>query len=180
MDAEAKSRLRADLLAARAALGSEAITAARTKVRSHVLSRFGSVRRIAAYRPLRTEPGSIELLDALVSRGAEVLIPIVCADWDLDWERWGSDGLAPLGLDAIASVDVVLVPALAVDRRGNRLGRGAGCYDRALRRVPAGVPLVALVYDAELVESLPTDSWDVPVSAAITPSGWRPTRCETP
>lgn len=179
MDAEAKARLRADLLAARAALSSDEITAARAEVRSHVLSRFGSVRRIAAYRPFRTEPSSIELLDAMVSRGAEVLIPIVRADWDLDWQRLGSEALGPLGLDAITGVDVVLVPALAVDRHGNRLGRGAGCYDRALRRVPAGVPLVALVYDAELVASLPSEKWDIPVSAAITPSGWHPLRCET-
>lgn len=179
MDAAAKARLRADLLAARAALRPEEIVSLRARVRSHVLSRFGSVRRIAAYRPLRTEPGSIELLDALASRGAEVLIPIVCADRDLDWQRWGSDGLAVLGPDAIAAVDVVLVPALAIDRRGNRLGRGAGCYDRALRRVPAGVPLVALIYDGEFIESLPTESWDIPVSAVITPSGWHPVRDET-
>ena len=78
-----------------------------------------------------------------------------------------------LGPDAVADADVVLVPALAVDHAGTRLGRGGGYYDRALARVPAGVPVVALLHDGELVDALPADPWDRPVTAAVLPAtGW--------
>jgi 5-formyltetrahydrofolate cyclo-ligase len=63
----------------------------------------------------------------------------------------------------------VVVPALAVDRRGVRLGRGGGSYDRALTRA-AGLT-VALLYDGETVEELPAEEHDVPVKAVVTPSG---------
>ncbi len=65
------------------------------------------------------------------------------------------------------------MPALAVDHRGVRLGRGGGYYDRALAAVPAGVPLVALLHDGELVERLPADPWDTTVTSAVEPAiGW--------
>jgi 5-formyltetrahydrofolate cyclo-ligase len=172
MHSEAKARLREALLAARGARAAGEIDAARAAVRGHVLARFGSSGRVAAYRPLRAEPGSVELLDALVAGGASVIVPLLLADRDLDWTPWPSGD--PLGVDTIARVGVVLVPALAADQRGARLGRGGGSYDRALARVPSGVPIVALLYDDELVETVPADAWDVPVTAAITPSGWHP------
>ena len=172
MHAEAKKALRAALLARRAALRTDEIEEARERVRAHVLSHFATVRRVAGYRPLRTEPGSVELLDALATAGAEVIVPLLRPDRDLDWTPW-PNGEA-LGLEAIAAVDLVLVPALAVDRRGLRLGRGGGSYDRALCRVRPGAAIVALVYDDELVDNLVADAWDVSVTGAITPSGWHP------
>jgi 5-formyltetrahydrofolate cyclo-ligase len=66
---------------------------------------------------------------------------------------------------------VLFVPALAVDRRGNRLGRGGGSYDRALSRVPRRALVVALLYDGELVDELPTEPHDRPVNAVVTPGG---------
>jgi 5-formyltetrahydrofolate cyclo-ligase len=165
-----KTELRAKLLAARAGLSADRIAEARLQVRAHVLDRYESARRIAAYRPLRTEPGSLELLDALAAR-AVVLVPLLRPDRDLDWTPWPTD--EPLGVDAIADVDLILAPALAVSRSGVRLGRGGGSYDRALARVPPGVPILALIYDDELVDDLPCDDWDVPVTGVITPSGWR-------
>jgi 5-formyltetrahydrofolate cyclo-ligase len=169
--APVKSELRARLLAARAALSPDDIAAARDAVRAHVLSRFEACRRVAAYRPLRTEPGSVELLDAFVTAGAAVIVPVLLDDRDLDWSPWPSGPAA--GVEAITRADLVLVPALAVSRRGIRLGRGGGSYDRALSRVPDGVPIVALLYDGEVLADVPADDWDVPVTGAITPSGWR-------
>ena len=78
-------------------------------------------------------------------------------------------GEPPRGVGAIARADAVLVPALAVDRAGNRLGRGGGSYDRALARVGPLIPLIALVYDGELVEHVPAEAHDVPVRAAVSP-----------
>jgi carbonic anhydrase len=104
---------------------------------------------------------------------------VLCPDGDLDWAVYdgstapGRFGLAEpvgprLGVDAIADCDLVLVPALLVDARGYRLGKGGGSYDRALARSSALT--VALVHDDELVHALPTEPHDVPVGAVATPS----------
>ncbi len=143
---------------------------ARAAVREHVLTRADTWSCVAAYVPLRTEPGSVELLAALTDAGVEVLVPITLADRDLDWARWQSG--KPLGRDAIARVDAVLVPALAVSRAGTRLGRGGGSYDRALLRCRAGTLVAALLFDGEVRDELPHEPWDQPVGAAVTPAGW--------
>jgi 5-formyltetrahydrofolate cyclo-ligase len=140
----------------------------------HLEPLIAQATRIASYVPMATEPG-------LTPRPGW-LLPVLLADRDLDWAVF--DGtLTPslltstrlqeptgprLGVDALASCDLVLVPALLVDRRGNRLGKGGGSYDRALARA-TGLT-VALLHDGELVEQLPTEPHDVPVRAAATPS----------
>lgn len=75
-----------------------------------------------------------------------------------------------LGVDAVATAELVICPAVAVDRRGVRLGRGGGSYDRALARVPDGVPIWAAVYDTEILDTLPADPHDRHVTAALTPT----------
>lgn len=173
-----KARLRAEVIAARKLLTDADIDAARASVREHVLARAerDGWRTIAAYAPLRTEPGSLELLDALVARGVDVLVPFLLPDRDLDWLRW--HGAAPvadpplLGLAAITAADAVLVPALAVSPAGQRLGRGGGSYDRALARVEPRRPVAALVFEDELLDDVPADPWDRPVTSVVRPSGW--------
>ncbi|HEY8300378.1 MAG TPA: 5-formyltetrahydrofolate cyclo-ligase [Jatrophihabitans sp.] len=169
-----KQDLREELLQERRALLPEAIEAARAAVCAAVLERAGAAgwTAVAAYLPLRTEPGSPELLDGLVRRGLRVLVPVTLPDHDLDWVQLPGD--VPLGRDAIAGVDALLVPALAVGADGTRLGRGGGSYDRALARVPAGVPIAALLYDGELLAHVPSQAWDLPVTATVRPSyGWQ-------
>jgi 5-formyltetrahydrofolate cyclo-ligase len=180
-----KTRWRARLLAARKRLDPAELAAAAAELRRHVVPALVAAGTIAAYVPVRSEPGSLDLLDALAAPGIRILLPVVVAD-GLDWCPYaGRSSLAagPLGLlepagprlgpAAVAEADAVLVPALAVDRTGTRLGRGGGYYDRALPLVPAGVPVVALLHDGELVDSLPADPWDRRVTAAVTPStGW--------
>jgi 5-formyltetrahydrofolate cyclo-ligase len=102
---------------------------------------------IAAYVPVGTEPGGADLPEALAAH-ARVLLPILLPDGDLDWVRYeGPSSLvaAPRGLreptgsrlgpDAITTASLILVPALAVDHNGARLGKGGGSYDRALARL---------------------------------------------
>ena len=169
-----KDDLRSELLAERKALTPDAIAAARTAIGTHILAQLEpSWRTVAAYVPLRTEPGSVELLDALTSAGLRVLVPVVLDDRDLDWTLWGGRD-SSLGVDAVAGADLVLVPALAVGADGTRLGRGGGSYDRALARVPAGRPIVAMLYDSEVRTEVPREPWDVPVTAYVTPAGWHP------
>ena len=76
----------------------------------------------------------------------------------------------PRGVAAVCSADLVLVPALAADHSGLRLGRGGGSYDRALARVGAQVPTVALLYDTELVPVLPAEPHDQRVRMVARPS----------
>lgn len=130
--------------------------------------------RVAAYASTGTEPSTRALLDALPG----VLLPVLLADGDLDWAAYDGS-LVPglrgtvepagprLGLDAIAGCDLVVVPALGVDRAGTRLGRGGGSYDRALVRARGRT--VAALHPGELHEHLPAEPHDRPVDAAVLP-----------
>ena len=139
---------------------------------------------VAAYASVGNEPATGLLLDRLLAAGKRVVLPVLQPDGDLDWAAFDGD-LAParlglleppgprLGAEAIGTADVVLVPGVAVDLRGNRLGRGGGSYDRALGRVPVGTPVVAVLDDGELVEEVPVDEHDRRVTAVVTPSALR-------
>ncbi len=133
---------------------------------------------VAAYASVGTEPGTAPLLDALLGGPRTVLLPLLLPDGDLDWAaydgglRAGPRGLRqppgpPLGPDAVGGCALVVVPALAVDRAGTRLGRGGGSYDRALAR--AGGLVVAALHRGELVDHLPADPHDRPVHGAVVP-----------
>jgi 5-formyltetrahydrofolate cyclo-ligase len=77
-----------------------------------------------------------------------------------------------LGVAAVCSVDLLLVPALAVGPDGTRMGRGGGSYDRVLARLPEPGPLtVALLHDGEDVPFVPAEPHDRRVHAVITPTG---------
>jgi 5-formyltetrahydrofolate cyclo-ligase len=182
---EEKAALRSRLIAARAARPGEQRTAAGRAIRDALLERpeVQMAGTIAAYCSVGAEPDTRGLLFALWKRGSYVLLPLLRPDGDLDWASYegpeslvpGPRGLLepgepPRGPGAVARADVVLAPALAVDRAGNRLGRGGGSYDRALARVGPLVPLIALVYDAELLDRVPAEAHDVRVRAAVSPA----------
>jgi 5-formyltetrahydrofolate cyclo-ligase len=179
-----KAELRAQVLARRSALPADQRSAAGTLIRDAVLAepQVQMAGTIAAYYSIGAEPGTHGLLFALWKRGSYVLLPVLRPDGDLDWASYeGPDSMVPgprgllepgeppRGVDAVARADAVLVPALAVDGAGRRLGRGGGSYDRALARVGPLVPLIALVYDDELVEQVPTEGHDIPVRATVSP-----------
>jgi 5-formyltetrahydrofolate cyclo-ligase len=140
---------------------------------------------VTAYVARSGEPDTAPLLAALAANGVRVLQPVLLADYDLDWveddgtresSRVYSSLSEPtgrrLGPEAVGEAQVVLVPALSVDRAGNRLGNGGGCYDRALRRVDPGALVVALLHDGELSEQpIPAEPHDQPVDVVVTPSG---------
>jgi 5-formyltetrahydrofolate cyclo-ligase len=179
-----KAELRRRMLAARAAMSAAAREEAGRLIRDHVLEmpEIATAGTVAAYYPVGAEPDSRRLVYALWKRGTYVILPLLLPDGDLDWASYeGPDSMAPgprglpqpteppRGTGAVARADAVLVPALAVDRAGNRLGRGGGSYDRALARVGAQVTVMALIYDTELVVSLPVASHDLPVRAVVRP-----------
>jgi 5-formyltetrahydrofolate cyclo-ligase len=138
---------------------------------------------VAAYYSVGTEPDTHGLIFALWKRGSYVVLPVLLPDGDLDWASYeGPDSLAPgprgllqpvepvRGPGTVARADVVLVPALAIDVSGNRLGRGGGSYDRALARVGGQVPTIGLIYDGELIPGVPAEPHDRAVRAVARPS----------
>jgi 5-formyltetrahydrofolate cyclo-ligase len=180
----AKSALRIQLLAARRTIPAEERAAAGRSIRDAVLGlpETEMAGTVAAYYSVGTEPDSRGLIFALWKRGTYVLLPLLRPDGDLDWASYeGPESLAegprgllepsepPRGVTAITSADLVIVPAVAVDRTGSRLGRGGGSFDRALARVGRAIPTVALLYDGELVDRVPVGGHDVPVRAAALP-----------
>lgn len=170
-----KDSLRRALLSRRAALPADAHGAAEQAAVEALAAHPAD--RVAAYVSVGSEPRTVALLEALAPR--KVLLPVLLADGDLDWALAG-EGLEPgqhglleprgrrLGADAIASCGLVVVPALAVDRQGVRLGRGGGSYDRALARTRGWV--VALLHDGELLAELPHEPHDRPVHAVVSPA----------
>ncbi|MEP6759844.1 MAG: 5-formyltetrahydrofolate cyclo-ligase [Sporichthyaceae bacterium] len=180
----AKSALRERLLSARRARLSATREEAGVAIAHAVLAlpEITDSSTVAAYLSIGTEPPTMHLVEGLRSHGVRVVVPVVGDDLDLDWADYvGPDGLAQtsrglrepagplLGVTAVTMADVVLVPGLAVDERGTRLGRGGGFYDRALQRVPAGRPVAVLLYDDEVLPVVPSEPHDRPVTMAVTP-----------
>ncbi|MDQ2796906.1 MAG: 5-formyltetrahydrofolate cyclo-ligase, partial [Actinomycetota bacterium] len=159
-----KQRLRREFGATRRARTAPELAAARAAICALVLAVASDWACVAAYEPLPTEPGSKELLAGLIELGARVLVPVTLPDRNLDWVQWGSPVREPLGVDAVHAAATVLVPALAVAADGTRLGRGGGSYDRALAGCAVGTTLVALLFNGELINTLPVEPWDRPVT----------------
>lgn len=184
----AKVAVRDQLLAARRRRPLAEVGEAARAIAEHLLAapEVRQAATVAAYVSVGTEPGTTVLLDELVAAGKRVILPVLLPDNDLDWAAYhGPTSLAParrgllepvgpaLGVDAVATADVVLVPGLAASPTGLRLGRGGGSYDRALARVPVGTLTCVLLYDDELLPEVPTEPHDRPVTAAATPGGIR-------
>ncbi|MFE3252206.1 5-formyltetrahydrofolate cyclo-ligase [Streptomyces sp. NPDC059209] len=192
-----KTALRREVLAARRLLSEDDVrdTSAVLAGRALNLPELAAAGTVAAYVSVGHEPGTRALLDALRERGVRVLLPVLLPDDDLDWAaydgaerlvRAGRGLLEPdgprLGVHAVLEARVVLLPGLAVDGRGMRLGRGGGSYDRVLARLERaatdgradeGPALAVLLYDHEVVERVPEEPHDRPVHVAVTPGGTR-------
>jgi 5-formyltetrahydrofolate cyclo-ligase len=179
-----KGTLRRRQVAARTAMPDSIRNESGRLIRDHVLEmpQVTSAGTIAAYYSVGTEPDTRGLIFALWKRGSYVVLPVLLPDGDLDWASYeGPESLAPgprgvlqpvepvRGIGTVARADVVLVPALAVDVSGRRLGRGGGSYDRALARVGPQVPTIALLYDSELLPSVPAEEHDQSVRAVARP-----------
>ncbi|MEU0490999.1 5-formyltetrahydrofolate cyclo-ligase [Nocardiopsis sp. NPDC006139] len=181
-----KRRMRREVLAARRAMDPGERERAGSAVRDTLtalpwLAMSGTV---ACYYSVGTEPDTRRLVTALWKRGTYVLLPVFLPDGNLDWAAYdGPQSLEPAGhglleptgrrygTGALATADAVVCPALAVDRSGGRLGRGAGCYDRALSLRGPNCPAIAVVYEGEFVDAVPREEHDLRVDAVVTPGG---------
>lgn len=145
-------------------------------------SELGS-RSVAAYLSLPEEPGTREFVSWACGEGIRVLLPVSRIDGLLDWAPYDGSGeeLDPLGMPAptsellgpiaINSVDLIIVPAASVDRTGMRMGWGRGYFDKTLGSMENCPPVYAVIFDHELVDSVPSERHDQRVDGVVTPSG---------
>ena len=183
---DTKIEVRAAILLNRRALPALEHDAEAHALVGHLPALVADVYTVCAHVPVGSEPGSIELIDSLHRRGVRVLLPVARLDSAgvprlLQWGDYRPGDLvdARFGLrepaepwlppETVSEAAVILVPALAVDRGGVRLGRGAGFYDRSLPLADPAARLVAVVRDDELVDSLPAEPHDVRMTHALMP-----------
>jgi 5-formyltetrahydrofolate cyclo-ligase len=143
---------------------------------------FISARTVLAYQSCRQEPN----LNHLFTHNNKQWGLPRCIDRDLQWHGWqptqpllsGSYGILEpppeLPLLSPSDIDLILVPAVAIDRDGYRLGYGGGYYDR-LRADPLWrkIPTIGIIFDFAYIERLPIDPWDLPVDKVCTELGIR-------
>ena len=187
MATASKAVWREQLLAARRCVADDVRAAEARALSEHLEPVVNDGSTVCAYVPVDTEPGSVEMLDMLLRRSVRVLLPVARTAADdmplpLRWGEYRPGALIPgrwgllepsvpvLPESALAEARLVLVPALAVDRRGVRLGRGRGFYDRSLDGSNPQARLIAVVRDAEFVDELPAEPHDVLMTHVLTPT----------
>ena len=116
-------------------------------------------KRVAIYESYPSEPST---RDFIKSSQLPVLVPVTQAELNLAWQL--TDGTET----SIQPGDLMFIPALAADARGNRLGRGKGYFDRQLENNPEGVEVYAVVFDVEILDSVPTESHDRTVQGLVS------------
>lgn len=188
---EAKSHLRSALRKSRQHLSTRKLTQYADSLRDHAMEMpaLQQANCVSVYASRTHEPGTHSLIELLHQRGVRVLLPVLGDGLQRGWAEYvdaadlqvRSPGRPPepsspfLPSSALADADVIIVPALAVDTSGTRLGQGGGWYDRALREARPTAPVVAFAFASEIYDAteqpLPREDHDYVVSAVITPDG---------
>lgn len=180
-----KRALRADLRERRQLLSQSVREAAEHGVREQLdalVDRVGA-RSVSCFLSTTTEPGTREFVDEVVRRGIRVLLPVTRDDGLLDWSVAEPDGDIAEGLFglpepvgellgpiAVNDVDLLIIPAAAVDVSGMRLGWGRGFFDKTIGSMERCPPVYAVIYDTEFLDEVPRDVHDQPVSGIVTPT----------
>lgn len=181
----AKRALRAELRERRQLLSDAQRDAAATAIgeRLDALVDALEARSISCFLSTTTEPGTRDFVRRAVRRGIRVLLPVTRSDGLLDWAVATDDddvaeglfGLPEptgevLGPIAVNDVDLMIVPAAAVDRSGMRMGWGRGYFDKTIGSMEKCPPVYAVIYDSEVLDALPREVHDQPVDGVVTPT----------
>lgn len=179
-----KQQIRDAVRASRAERSSEA----RQQLRDQLTVQLSSLitqRRASAvscYLPTLGEPDTSEFIKWAQVHNVDVLLPISREDRGLDWARPGEAGVAtgrhgirePIGkrhsAEILSQLDLLIIPACAIDTQGMRLGWGLGYYDRLLASLDVLPPVFAAIHDDELLPHIPADAHDIPVDGIVTPT----------
>lgn len=182
---DAKRALRADLRQRRHVLSAQARERAGVGIAEQLDALVARLqaRTVSCYLATSIEPATQTFVDGAVARGLRVLLPITRVDGLLDWVAADPEAAVSIGAlgvpepagellgpIAVGDVDVMIVPATAVDRRGTRLGAGRGYFDKTLGSMRHRPPVYAVVYDTEVVDDVPKDVHDQPVDGIVTPT----------
>lgn len=183
--ADAKRALRAELRERRQQVSAAAREAAASGIAQQLLGivEATGARSLSCYLSTPSEPGTRVFIEEALARGLRVLLPVTRTDGLLDWavatavddETEGFFGvpeptgelLSPL---AVNDVDLLVIPAAAVDLTGMRLGWGRGYFDKTIGSMERCPPVYAVVFDSELLDEVPRDLHDQPVSGVVTPT----------
>lgn len=173
--AEEKGALRRSLRQARIDRSPNSDEATRLSQQLGQFCLDNKLRTVAAYFPIQGEPDIREFLEWALKNGIKVILPVVAGD-HLSWVHFdGTTEFGEMGFEEgtgkpakLDSADAAFIPAMAVDFRGNRMGKGKGYYDRAL--AGSKVKTIAVVFDEEILMQLPAEPHDQKVNAAISPS----------
>jgi len=180
-----KRALRAELRERRNAMSEQARDAAAAGIRDRLdeLVELHGATSVSCYLSTPTEPGTRAFVAGALDRGIRVLLPISRTDGLLDWTVATADyefTEGPFGIEeptgellgpiAVNDVDLMLIPAAAVDPTGMRLGWGRGYFDKTLGSMARRPPVYAVVYDSEVLDELPADEFDQSVSGIVTPT----------
>lgn len=186
MQEPSKSQLRNALRGLRQNLHPDLVRqdSARIRARLLELEQVQAARSVMLYLPTRGEVDTWPLLDHFWAHGTEVLLPrcrvgqpgvmdifAVTSSRDFAPGCFGLIEPSPLLARPVPEPrpDVILVPALAFDRKGYRLGFGGGYYDRFLPTLSFAPLLIGLAYRFQVLDRLPVDPWDCPVHLVTTP-----------
>jgi 5-formyltetrahydrofolate cyclo-ligase len=183
--ADAKRALRAELRERRQMMSQAARDAAAEGIRAQLdelVARVGA-RSLSCFLSIPSEPGTRDFVAGAVARGIRVLLPITRKDGLLDWIVATPDGDITegmfglpepvgevLGPIAVNDVDLMVIPAAAIDRRGMRLGWGRGFFDKTIGSMERCPPVYAVVYDTEILDEVPRDLHDQRVTGIVTPT----------
>lgn len=186
-DIAEKARLRGERLAAR-----DALTQAERQEKSQALTAhgasaipFASGAIISGFMPIRSEADIRPLMEALRTKGGRLVLPVVLDRETIVFRAFDADttlvktGFGTTGPGADADVldpDILLVPLSVFDAHGQRIGYGAGHYDRAIARLHGkgrSPVLIGVAFDCQEVPLVPAEPHDVPLDAILTESGLR-------
>ncbi|KJL49486.1 5-formyltetrahydrofolate cyclo-ligase family protein [Microbacterium hydrocarbonoxydans] len=181
----AKRALRAELRERRQLLSDAQRETAAAAIGARLDALVDSIgaRSISCFLSTTTEPGTRDFVARAAGRGIRVLLPITRADGLLDWAVATDDGEIAEGLHglpeptgevlspmAVNDVDLMIIPAAAVDRTGMRMGWGRGYFDKTIGSMQKCPPVYAVIYDSEVLDSLPREVHDQPVTGVVTPT----------
>jgi len=185
---DAKQMVRSALRARRSKMTAKDVDEHAAALTDTIIDFASDARTVALYVSVKNEPSTRRALDALHERGTRILLPKLGPGLARMWAEYAGDDLeveapgrppSPKGMalpsETVEEADAIIVPALAVDRGGMRLGQGGGWYDRMLKK-NVTERVAALIYPWEhLSEPLPHDDQDVHVPWVLTTSGTIPT-----
>ncbi len=183
-----KNNLRKEMQAKRSALTEEEIARMKISLTMYTLAvtEWRRAKTVMLYCEFKNEAPADGILREAFLRGKTVVLPYTNENFEIipyvvpalkeEYFRTSPLGIREPNPETCeianpGEIDLVIIPGIAFDKQGHRLGYGKGCYDRFLPEVPAEAPKIALAYDFQVVEGIPSEPTDIPVTAIITPSG---------